>query len=136
MLNAPASGVANRSSRATAPAGTMPSRLLRVSRRCPCTRAFTGGVPPAVGVVESAREGILPGISAASATPYPVAMPANGDYRVGVVGATGAVGSTILEVLAERKFPAAELIPLASARSAGSKVPFAGGELEVRELTE
>ena len=57
-------------------------------------------------------------------------------YRVGVVGATGAVGSTILEVLAERKFPAAEVVPLASARSAGTKVPFAGGELEVRELTE
>ncbi len=39
-------------------------------------------------------------------------MTANGEYRVGVVGATGAVGSTILEVLAERKFPAAEVRPL------------------------
>jgi aspartate-semialdehyde dehydrogenase len=57
-------------------------------------------------------------------------------YRVGVVGATGAVGSTILEVLAQRKFPVSEVIPLASARSAGSKVPFAGDELEVRELSE
>ena len=57
-------------------------------------------------------------------------------YRVGVAGATGAVGSTILEVLAERKFPVAEVRPLASARSAGSKVAFAGGELEVQELTE
>src|SRR5215468_7213911 len=57
-------------------------------------------------------------------------------YRVGVAGATGAVGSTILEVLAERKFPAAEVRPLASARSAGSKVPFAGGELEVKQMTE
>ena len=63
-------------------------------------------------------------------------MSAGGSYRVGVVGATGAVGSTILEVLAERKFPASEVIPLASARSTGGKVPFAGGELEVRELTE
>ena len=53
-------------------------------------------------------------------------MAANGEYRVGVVGATGAVGSTILEVLAERRFPVAELRPLASARSAGSKVKFAG----------
>jgi aspartate-semialdehyde dehydrogenase len=63
-------------------------------------------------------------------------MAANGEYRVGVVGATGAVGSTILEVLAERKFPVSELAPLASARSAGSKVEFAGETLEVREMTE
>jgi aspartate-semialdehyde dehydrogenase len=53
-----------------------------------------------------------------------------------VVGATGAVGSTILEVLEERRFPASEVIPLASARSAGTKVPFKDSELEVRELTE
>jgi aspartate-semialdehyde dehydrogenase len=58
-----------------------------------------------------------------------------GPYRVGVVGATGAVGSTILRVLAERRFPVAEVAPLASARSAGSKVEFAGEKLEVRELT-
>jgi aspartate-semialdehyde dehydrogenase len=63
-------------------------------------------------------------------------MSGTGGYRVGVVGATGAVGSTILEVLAERKFPAAEVVPLASARSAGGKLPYAGTELEVRELTE
>jgi len=63
-------------------------------------------------------------------------MTANGEYRVGIVGATGAVGSTLLEVLAERKFPAAEVRPLASARSAGSKVDFAGDQLEVQELTE
>jgi aspartate-semialdehyde dehydrogenase len=55
-------------------------------------------------------------------------------YRVGVVGATGAVGSTILEVLAERRFPVSEVRPLASTRSAGSKVPFARNELEVQEL--
>jgi aspartate-semialdehyde dehydrogenase len=63
-------------------------------------------------------------------------MAAKGEYRVGVVGATGAVGSTILEVLAERKFPASEVVPLASSRSAGSKVEFAGERLEVRELTD
>src|SRR3954449_1959067 len=63
-------------------------------------------------------------------------MAANGEYRVGVVGATGAVGSTLLEVLAQRKFPAAEVRPLASARSAGSKVDFAGDQLEVQELTQ
>ena len=57
-------------------------------------------------------------------------------YRVGVLGATGAVGSTILEVLAERRFPASEVVPLASARSAGSSVPFDGQQLNVIELTE
>jgi aspartate-semialdehyde dehydrogenase len=40
-------------------------------------------------------------------------------YRVAVVGATGAVGGVMLDVLAERGFPAAEIIPFASARSAG-----------------
>jgi aspartate-semialdehyde dehydrogenase len=57
-------------------------------------------------------------------------------YKVGVVGATGAVGSTILDVLAERRFPAAEVVPFASERSAGKKVPFDGGELECRPLTD
>jgi aspartate-semialdehyde dehydrogenase len=63
-------------------------------------------------------------------------MAANGEYRVGVVGATGAVGTTILEILAGRRFPVAEVRPLASARSAGSKVEFAGEKLEVQELTD
>ena len=62
-------------------------------------------------------------------------MSANGSYRVGVLGATGAVGSTILEVLAER-FPAAEVVPLASERSAGKRVAFGASELEVRALSE
>ena len=38
--------------------------------------------------------------------PYPLSMSSKGEYRVGVAGATGAVGSTILKVLAERRFPA------------------------------
>ncbi len=53
-------------------------------------------------------------------------------YRVGIVGATGAVGSTLLEVLAERKFPASEVVPFASERSVGKKVDFNGSELECR----
>ncbi len=63
-------------------------------------------------------------------------MSSKGDYRVGVAGATGAVGSTILQVLAERRFPVGEVVPLASARSAGSKVKFAGADLEVLEMTD
>jgi aspartate-semialdehyde dehydrogenase len=56
--------------------------------------------------------------------------------RVGVLGATGAVGSTILGVLAERDFPAAEVIPFASERSAGRSIEWGEGELEVRALDE
>ncbi|MCB8914692.1 MAG: aspartate-semialdehyde dehydrogenase [Thermoleophilales bacterium] len=51
-------------------------------------------------------------------------------YRVGVLGATGAVGSTILEILHERNFPASEVVAFASERSAGKKVAFGDGELE------
>jgi aspartate-semialdehyde dehydrogenase len=57
-------------------------------------------------------------------------------YRVGVVGATGAVGSMILEVLAERSFPASEVVPYASDRSAGKQIPFNGTVLECRRLAE
>ena len=61
---------------------------------------------------------------------------AEGDgYRLGVVGATGAVGSTILEVLTEREFPVRELVPFASERSAGKKVEFRGEKVECRPLT-
>ena len=57
-------------------------------------------------------------------------------YRVGVLGATGAVGSTILDVLAERDFPVSELVPLASARSAGRRVVFRDSEVEVAEVSD
>jgi aspartate-semialdehyde dehydrogenase len=57
-------------------------------------------------------------------------------YRVGVVGATGAVGTTILDVLAERGFPASEVVPFASERSAGKRLEFAGGEIECRPLDD
>jgi aspartate-semialdehyde dehydrogenase len=58
------------------------------------------------------------------------------DYRVGVLGATGAVGSTILQVLGERDFPVSELVPFASERSVGKPVRFAGAEIECRPLSE
>ena len=56
-------------------------------------------------------------------------------YRVGVVGATGAVGSTMLRVLADRGFPAADVVAFTSERSAGTKVGFDGRELECRPLS-
>ncbi len=57
-------------------------------------------------------------------------------FNVAVVGATGAVGSTMLRVLEERGFPVTELRPLASSRSAGSTVDFLGRDVTVRELSE
>ncbi len=55
-------------------------------------------------------------------------------YTVAVVGATGAVGGQMIEVLEERKFPVATLVPLASARSAGGTVSFRGQEVTIQEL--
>jgi aspartate-semialdehyde dehydrogenase len=60
-------------------------------------------------------------------------MPAN--PVVAVAGATGAVGREMLLVLEKRGFPAVRVCALASARSAGSTVPFAGGELVVEEMS-
>jgi aspartate-semialdehyde dehydrogenase len=57
-------------------------------------------------------------------------------YRVGVLGATGLVGTTILEVLLERGFPASEVVPFASERSAGRQIEWNGSVLECRPLGE
>ncbi len=54
--------------------------------------------------------------------------------RVGVVGATGAVGRTMVAILEERDFPVAELRLMASSRSAGTKVATRWGEVEVEDL--
>ena len=56
-------------------------------------------------------------------------------YRVAVVGATGAVGNTLLELLAERDFPIASLKLLASHRSAGEIITFQDEHIIVEELT-
>lgn len=52
-------------------------------------------------------------------------------YDVAVLGATGLVGETIIELLAERNFPVNTLYPLASARSAGESVNFKGDDITV-----
>ena len=57
-------------------------------------------------------------------------------YTVAVVGATGVVGQEIIKTLEDRKFPVAKLVPLASARSAGTTIHFKGELIEVTELTE
>ena len=61
-------------------------------------------------------------------------MSNNRQYKVAVVGATGAVGEAMLAVLAERRFPVGELVALASARSAGDYVKFGDDEVLVRDL--
>src|SRR5688500_7449266 len=55
-------------------------------------------------------------------------------FKVAVVGATGAVGRQMLSILEERRFPVSDVVALASPRSAGHKVPFAGGEIAVQAL--
>jgi len=57
-------------------------------------------------------------------------------YKVGVLGATGLVGTTILELLAKRDFPIAELRPLASERSAGKQIEWGGKSLTVHSVSE
>src|SRR6185437_7518807 len=61
-------------------------------------------------------------------------MSRKSSYKVAMVGATGAVGETVLAILAERNFPVSELVPLASERSAGGKVKFAGKDITVQLL--
>ena len=57
-------------------------------------------------------------------------------FRVAVVGATGAVGGTMLRVLEERGFPVSELRPLASSRSAGRELDYLGKPVFVQTLAE
>ena len=57
-------------------------------------------------------------------------------FDVAVVGATGAVGETMLSILAERKFPVGEVYALASSRSAGKNVKFGDKLLSVQDLAD
>jgi aspartate-semialdehyde dehydrogenase len=56
--------------------------------------------------------------------------------KVAVVGATGLVGSKMLQVLAERNFPVTELIPVASERSVGKKIDFRGAKYKVVSMQD
>jgi aspartate-semialdehyde dehydrogenase len=57
-------------------------------------------------------------------------------YDVAVVGATGAVGETMISILEERDFPVGNLYPLASSRSAGKTVMFKGSAVRVTDLAD
>jgi aspartate-semialdehyde dehydrogenase len=55
-------------------------------------------------------------------------------YKVAIVGATGNVGREMLDILAERRFPVSEVVPLASSRSIGQEVSFGDKTLKCRHL--
>ena len=97
----------------------------------------TEGIRPALGHCQAGGLDLwLPDLARAGSTSptfYGGIMSAS--PIVAVVGATGAVGREMLSTLEARDFPAAKVIALASARSAGTTVPFNGGELPVQELT-
>ena len=57
-------------------------------------------------------------------------------YDVAVVGATGAVGETMISILEERNFPVGTLYPLASSRSAGKTIMFHGSPVTVKDLAD
>ncbi len=57
-------------------------------------------------------------------------------FDVAVVGATGAVGEAMIEILEQRNFPVGTLYPLASARSAGKSIRFRGKNITVTDLAE
>lgn len=57
-------------------------------------------------------------------------------YNVAVVGATGAVGETMISILEERRFPVENLYPLASERSAGKRIEFNGKQVAVQNLAD
>ena len=57
-------------------------------------------------------------------------------YNVAILGASGAVGQQMIQVLEERNFPVGKLLPLASARSAGKTITFKGQEIVIEEATE
>ena len=58
------------------------------------------------------------------------------EFYIAVLGATGAVGKEMIKVLQEYKIPVKKLLPLASARSAGSKILFNGKEVEIQEACD
>ena len=57
-------------------------------------------------------------------------------YKVGILGATGAVGQEMMKILAERRFPVSELHLLASEHSVGKEMDFCGKKIAVELACE
>ena len=68
--------------------------------------------------------------------PTPSSVLPRRPLRVAILGATGAVGQELLQLLAERDFPVAELIPLASSRSAGRSLAWQGQDHAIQAVSE
>ena len=68
-----------------------------------------------------------------SLSPSSVCLP-NRPLRVAVLGASGAVGQELLQLLEQRRFPVAELLPLASPRSAGQSLGWQGRALTIQPV--
>ena len=82
------------------------------------------------------RVGLIPSAAHLSFIRFNISLMASTrTYRVGIVGATGAVGQELIALLQRHAFPLAELRPMASARSAGRRLDYGGKELVVREAT-
>ena len=80
--------------------------------------------------------GLIPSASHLSFIRFNVSFTvSNKSYRVGIVGATGAVGQELIALLQAHAFPLAELRPLASARSVGRSIDFGGKKIAVQEAT-
>lgn len=80
--------------------------------------------------------GLIPSASHLSLNRFNISFTvSNKTYRVGIVGATGAVGQELIALLLAHAFPLAELRPLASARSAGRSIDFGGKKITVQEAT-
>src|SRR3954469_25932265 len=78
--------------------------------------------------------GLIPNAAHLSFIPSTISFTvSNNSYRVGIVGATGAVGQELIALLQAHAFPLAELRPLASARSAGKSIDFDGKKIAVQE---
>ena len=60
----------------------------------------------------------------------------NEGFSVAILGATGAVGEALVEILEERQFPVSELHLLASERSAGTRIQIKGNHLKVAKVEE
>ncbi len=73
---------------------------------------------------------------AATSTPINSANLPSRALRVAILGVTGAVGKELLELLVERQFPVAELIPLASERSAGQQLHWQGEKLPIQAVSD
>src|SRR5690606_16265620 len=94
-------------------------------------RPFRARVPPKTATVRCAPHPVPLCVSFSGPL---MNTPNTRRFNVAVVGATGAVGEVMLSILAERDFPVGKLVPLASARSAGSTVEFRGEDHVVQDL--